>query len=241
MAIGVRTNLGTANATVAGTTLVITTTAASAAVDDTIFVAFSIRDVGGTANPSVTDSAGNVYVPDEGGTGPTGSGVSEAWLFRSANANGLGSGGTITISGLDNNANSRRAATAFKVASDNPLTLSQHNINNGASTTPTSGNVTLPTAPQLMIGVVGISASTATVTFTQDADYSSSVTTSQTAGGTDTNNRQVRVGDRDAGSTETNNYAPGLSGSATWVCLLCTYEESTPGGGGTNRRRRVLC
>lgn len=147
MAIGTPVSLGSQASTTNVSTTVLTTSAGVTA-GDSIIVQFGMDSSTRTLS-SVTDSAGNTYNIDQGGS-TTGR---RMYIASCHNANALASGQTITAT-TDAATSSQRTVSAFTVSGlATSSTLDKVNNNSGTSATWTSGATgTLSQADELAVG-----------------------------------------------------------------------------------------
>lgn len=209
---------------VQNTTGIINITAPSVPIGSTLFVAVSFQDLNNDASPTCADTGGNIYVLDKRIQSSTGR--TEALLFRAPVTVSLVAGNTITLSGLGSASGRAFAGSAFYVVGLSASPVDQTAVGGtGTSTSPDSGNITTTQATEILVGVAAIAAG-GSVTYTQDAQYSSTIPTIGTTGvnGGGGNDRTLMVGTRKLTATETNNYAPSISSSQVWCAALVSYK-----------------
>ena len=183
----------------------------------TIVVEIGARDPSDVAAPTVTDQAGNTYVPDFA----PGAGVTESRWFRCSNCLALNIGQTITIGGMI----SGQSVVAHAVQIDrldlaNPLDAT--NSASGSSDAVASGNIA--TADQETIALGGICIA-GTADGIEDPAFAT-VAAGKTTGGTVTDNRSVRLAWRRQGATVTTPYAATTGNGNTRFVSAISYKRA---------------
>ncbi len=235
MAIGTPVSIGTTQNKTAGTTTVLTTTAAVPA-GALIGIWYSVDGDGANANgeiESVTDSAGNTYVVGEAvSQGTTNAGVAGG-IYYAKNATSLASGSTITLNWTGASSPAAKSVSAFYVEGiDTTSPLDVIGTATGTSTTPSvSTSATTTQADVLTIGIVAREGPSGD-TFTQDASpaYATPPVIVGTSGGGATSNVTLAGGRFIESATGVKTYNPTLGTSRDWAAVIVTFKGAAAGG-----------
>lgn len=210
-AVPVITQLGTANGT---TTAVITTGATIAAGDLIIVVATNATS--GVAITSVVDSGAECTTYTAYDNAATASRPTSA-IYYCANAAGLASGGSITVTG---SATNKIAATAFTVSGMNtvPADIHAKQVNGASGTSATStATGTLGAKYELVVGTLALSDTSSA--YNPGAGYTS-------VGGISSANGSAYAAYLFNCSTSTNTYAPTWTTSRAYMSNVVSFKSA---------------
>lgn len=215
MAIGTPVEIGS-NTSLSGSSISIAVPAGGVPAGASILVAFGNGD-GGESGYSVADDASNSYTIDVIDSQP--GGVFRTCFLASAHdVSALDEGETITIS-FGGTEFRNTAIAAYVTGLETSSVLDQSNSDTGASTTPSSGDITTTQADEIIFGVLNIKNADASE-ITDDGDYN---TIDEIDSGGSTNNT-LHLAYRIVSSTETNNFAPTIANSDNWIAIVASYK-----------------
>lgn len=218
--IGYVKNVGTNNSKVANTSLSVTVPAGGVARGHLLVVSFAIDGVSGTV--SASDSKGNSYtVAANAQYASPGTGNVRTVILYSLINTALASGDTVTVTYPSRTA---KAMTVDEYSGANTLDVVR--TATGATTTPSTGNVTTTNDNELLVAAFGVEGDI-TETFTAGGGFNASPPPeSGTTGGTATTNSTIDPAYTTAASIGTYAATATLSVSTDCARALATFFNS---------------